>query len=179
MTDTLDQDLDHLLSVATSATPGPWKWGGDDNGLIELLGPGRFGPLDARIISATRAEPCFAEVIDPDEDIDSEFPAITGMPTPYICDSCKAVWRRWQAGDGDAFDGYRCPKPENTPTVWVNEPGHGHIVPINRFVNRQRPHHPDIEPGAVNHPNAQFIQTFNPAVVTQLLDRLAATEARS
>lgn len=168
-------DLNHLRSIAEAATPGPWAWCGQDNGTVELRGPGHFGKLDARLISAARAEPCFAEILDPDEDLDADFPETTGAPTPYICDSCKAVWRRYQAGDGDAFDRYRCPKPENTETVWLSEPGHGHIVPINRFVSRQREHRADIEPGVIDHPNAQFIQTFNPATVLGLLGKTETT----
>lgn len=172
-----DAHVDALRAVAQAATPGPWGWRGHDDGLVELRGPGHFGPYDARLISAHAAEPCFAEILDGDSELDALSPMTTGAPTPYICDSCKAMWRAYQAGDGDAFDGYRCPKPENTPTVWVNEPGHGHIVPINRFVHRQREHRPDIDP-AVDHPNARFIAAANPATVLALLDELDRLRAQ-
>lgn len=168
--------LAELRAVAEQATPGPWAWCGHDDGLVELRGPGHFGPLDARLISASSSEPCFTEIIDPDEDLDSLIPSTSFGPTIHVCDPCKAVWRRHLAGEHDVFEGYRCPKDYALDTVWVNEPSHGHIVPINRFVARKYEHRHDIEPGAVDHPNARFIQTFNPAVVLALLDRLAAYE---
>lgn len=162
-------DLNRLRSIAEAATPGPWAWCGQDDGTVELRGPGHFGRLDARLISAARAEPCFAEVIEPGEDLDAFVPETVVRPTVHICESCKAVWRAYIEGDASAVDDYRCPKPENIPTVWVNEPGHGHIVPINRFVSRQREHRSDIEPGVIDHPNAQFIQSFCPATALGLL----------
>lgn len=174
-TDTPDRtaaDLNDLRAVAEAATPGPWGWRGSVDGLIELRGPGTYGPFDARIVSATTAEPCFAEIIDPDEDLDAYVPATTGAPTLHICDSCKEVWRKYQAGDGDAFDRYRCPKPDNLGTVWVNEPGHGHITPINRYATAQYRHRPDVGPGGVDHPNTRHIETFNPATVLALLDQV-------
>lgn len=168
--------LDWLRDIAEDATPGPWKWCGHDNDTVELRGPGHFGALDARLISACGLDPCFAEILESDEDLDDYMPNTVLGPTIHICDPCKEVWRRYQSGDRDAFDRYRCPKPDNTPTVWVNEPGYGHIVPINRFVKRQHSHRPDIEPGVVDHPNALFIQTFNPQTVMMLLDRIAELE---
>jgi hypothetical protein len=103
-------DLDDLRRLTAAATPGPWGWRGYDDGAIELRAPQQGG---VRIVTALRSEPCLVELDDGDLAL-----------TAQACEPCRnRAAEVARTGDGDLWDGYRCPKPENLGTVWLHE-GH-------------------------------------------------------
>lgn len=159
-------DLDRLRRVAGSATPGPWTWTGSVAGRIELTAPGQH--MGARIISAMPSEPCIGELDD-----DGSIEPGSMVLLHGACDACRLVVDEMvRTGNGDLILDHHCTKPENLGTVWVNQPGFGHVTPINQHATRRYPHRGDIGPGDVDHPNTEFIETFNPATVTALLDEV-------
>lgn len=51
----------------------------------------------------------------------------------------------------------RCEKPENLHTVWIGDPTHGFVEPINKYATLERTYRDDILP-VVEHPTAEFIR---------------------
>lgn len=144
-TDTNTVDVQRLRALLAAATPGPWTWRGHDDGQVELRGHGPFGRSDGRVVTAMRSEPCIVQLAN--EDIALTFEA---------CDSCREMWDEiTRTGNGDLAEGYRCPKPENLGTVWLNDRESGSVRPANTWAMRQQPYRSDV--AAVDHPDAELI----------------------
>lgn len=142
--------FDALRELHEAATPGPWGWRGNDDGLVELRGHGPFGAYDGRVVSAQRSEPCTATRSDGEVALTAE-----------ACDDCKTKWAEMlEQGHTDMWEGYRCPKPENLATVWLK--GEHAIEPANRWARREREYRSDVI--AVDHPDAELIVAMRNAL---------------
>lgn len=159
MTTTIEStgEIARLRTLCEAATPGPWAWRGNDDGLVELRGHGPFGRLDGRIISTLPSKPCVVELDDEEVRLTSE-----------ACDACKAKWADMLAtGTTDVWEDYSCPKPENLGTVWLK--GEHFIEPANRWAKRERTYRSDV--ADVDHPDARLIAAARDAL-PRLLDEV-------
>lgn len=156
--------LARLRHLHEAATAGPWGWRGHDDGQVELctLHSGQL-----RVIAAQRSEPCIVELYD--ESVSLTFEA---------CDSCQAKWAEVErTGNGDLWEGYRCPKPEDLGTVWLWDP-RGFISPANTWAAREQPYRSDV--ARVDHPDAELIAEARntlPALLDEI-ERLRALHDR-
>lgn len=132
-----DLDLDALATLLDEATPAPWGWRGNDNGPVELTA---LHSGYQRVLTTVRSEPCI---------IYTEADGL--IVTDEACVDCRAE----AAKVNDPFDGYRCPKPENLHTLWLQDLDAHVIRPANDWAVRERPYRSDVV--AVDHPDAALI----------------------
>ena len=146
-----DEDIEERIVACDNATAGPWGWRGNDNGLVELRGPGHFGPYDRRLISAVRGEPCFTY---------GDYVGV--VENPSACENCIKAWAT-RDYDGE----YPCLKPENLNTIWVTDPDPMVLRPINQWAVRERHYRSNIID--VTHPDAAHIAAYDPTTVREML----------
>jgi len=151
-----DEDIEERIVACDNATAGPWGWRGNDNGLVELRGPGHFGPYDRRLISAVRGEPCFTY---------GDYVGV--VENPSACENCIKAWAT-RDYDGE----YPCLKPENLNTIWVTDPDPMVLRPINQWAVRERHYRPDVID--VTHPDAAHVATYDPTTVRAMLLEIRA-----
>lgn len=159
-----DEQLALLRGLDELATPGPWGWRGQDDGLVELRGHGPFGDFDGRIVSTHRADPCIVTLVD--ESLALAYDA---------CEPCaKALDEVVLTGSSDLFENHRCAKPENLGTIWLR--GEAGIEPANRWAVRERHYRNDV--AYVDHADALFIAAARDAVPVLIgeIDRLRAVD---